>query len=53
MTSIMLAVVVLACADWMACSRWTYWRTPIASRVSAQQYPQSLQPYGRSMRMLP
>ena len=41
MISILIVVVVMACAGWMAWSRWTYWRTPIAPRPSAERSPQT------------
>ena len=41
MTSIIIVVVVMACAGWMAWSRWTYWRTPISSQSSAERSPQT------------
>ena len=37
MTSIIIVVVVMACAGWMAWNRWTYWRTPIRPQPSAEQ----------------
>ena len=42
MTSIIIVVVVMACAGWMAWSRWNYWRTPIRPQPSAEISPQSL-----------
>jgi hypothetical protein len=41
MTSIIIVVVVMACAGWMAWSRWHYWRTPIGPLPSAEKSPQS------------
>ena len=41
MTSIIIVVVVMACASWMAWSRWTYWRTPIGALPSAEVSPQT------------
>ncbi len=41
MTSLIIVVVVLACAGWMAWSRWTYWRTPITPQPSAERSPQT------------
>jgi cytochrome c-type biogenesis protein CcmH/NrfG len=42
MTSIIIVVVVMACAGWMAWSRWNYWRTPIRPQPSAEISPQTL-----------
>jgi hypothetical protein len=39
MTSIIIVVVVMACAGWMAWSRWHYWRTPIRPQRSAPTVP--------------
>jgi hypothetical protein len=36
MTSIIIIVVVMACAGWMAWRRWHYWRTPIRPQPSAE-----------------
>jgi hypothetical protein len=41
MTSIIIVVVVMACASWMAWSRWNYWRTPIGPLLSAEVSPQT------------
>ena len=41
MTSLIIVVVVLACAGWMAWSRWTYGRTPITPQPSAERSPQT------------
>ena len=41
MTSIIIVVVVMACAGWMAWSRWQYWRTPIRPQPSAERSPQT------------
>jgi hypothetical protein len=41
MTSLIIVVVVMACAGWMAWNRWTYWRTPIRPLPSAEQSPQT------------
>jgi hypothetical protein len=41
MTSIIIVVVVMACAGWMAWSRWTSWRTPIRPQPSAERSPQT------------
>jgi hypothetical protein len=41
MTSLIIVVVVMACAGWMAWSRWTYWRTPIGPLPSAERSPQT------------
>jgi len=41
MTSLIIVVVVMACAGWMAWGRWTYWRTPIRPLPSAERSPQS------------
>ena len=41
MTSIIIVVVVMACAGWMAWSRWNYWRTPIGPLPSAERSPQT------------
>jgi hypothetical protein len=41
MTSLIIVVVVMACAGWMAWSRWTYWRTPIRPQPSAERSPQT------------
>jgi hypothetical protein len=42
MISLIIVVVVMACAGWMAWSRWTYWRTPIAPPPSAEIAPETL-----------
>jgi hypothetical protein len=42
MISLIIVVVVMACAGWMAWSRWTYWRTPIRPRPSAEIAPETL-----------
>jgi hypothetical protein len=42
MISLIIVVVVMACAGWLAWSRWTYWRTPIAPRPSAEIAPETL-----------
>jgi hypothetical protein len=42
MTSIIIVVVVLACASWMAWIRWNYWRTPIRAQASAEISPKTL-----------
>ena len=42
MTSIIIIVVVMACASWMAWSRWNYWRTPIKAQPSAEISPKTL-----------
>ena len=39
MVSILIVVVVMACAGWMAWNRWTYWRTPVTPRPSAEPSP--------------
>jgi hypothetical protein len=41
MTSLIIVVVVMACAGWMAWSRWTDWRTPIRPQPSAERSPQT------------
>jgi hypothetical protein len=41
MTSIIIVVVVMACASWMAWSRWHYWRTPIGPLPAAEMSPQT------------
>ena len=41
MTSLIIVVVVMACAGWMAWNRWTDWRTPIRLQPSAEPSPQS------------
>jgi hypothetical protein len=41
MTSLIIVVVFMACAGWMAWSRWTYWRTPIRPQPSAERSPQT------------
>jgi hypothetical protein len=41
MTSLIIVVVVMACAGWMAWNRWTYWRTPIGPEPSAERSPQT------------
>jgi cytochrome c-type biogenesis protein CcmH/NrfG len=41
MTSLIIVVVVMACASWMAWSRWNYWRTPIRLLPSAEMTPQT------------
>jgi hypothetical protein len=41
MVSILIVVVVMACAGWMAWNRWTYWRTPISPQSSAERSPQT------------
>jgi cytochrome c-type biogenesis protein CcmH/NrfG len=41
MTSLIIVVVVMACAGWMAWNRWTYWRTPSRPLPSAEQSPQT------------
>jgi hypothetical protein len=41
MTSIIIVVVVMACAVWMAWSRWNYWRTPIRPLPSAERSSQT------------
>jgi hypothetical protein len=41
MTSIIIVVVVMACAGWMAWSRWTDWRPPIRPQPSAERSPQT------------
>jgi hypothetical protein len=40
-TSLIIVVVVMACAGWMAWSCWTYWRTPSAPQPSAESSPQT------------
>ena len=42
MTSIIIVVVVMACASWMGWSRWNYWRTPIRAQPSAEISPKTL-----------
>jgi hypothetical protein len=42
MTSLIIVVVVLACAGWMAWNRWTYWRTPVATLPPAGIPPETL-----------
>jgi Tfp pilus assembly protein PilF len=42
MISIMIVVVVMACAGWMAWNRWNYWSTPITPQPSAEISPQAL-----------
>jgi hypothetical protein len=42
MTSIIIVIVVMACAGWMAWTRWHYWRTPIMPQPSAEISPQTL-----------
>ena len=41
MISIIIIVVVMAGAGWMAWSRWNYWRTPIRPQPSAERSPQT------------
>jgi Tfp pilus assembly protein PilF len=41
MVSILIVVVVMACAGWMAWNRWTYWRTPVTPWPSTEQSPQT------------
>ena len=41
MISIIIVVVVMACAGWMAWSRWHYSRTPIRPLPSAEMSPQT------------
>jgi hypothetical protein len=41
MTSLIIVVVVMACAGWMAWNRWTHWRTPIRPLPSAERSPQT------------
>jgi hypothetical protein len=41
MTSLIIVVVVLACAGWMAWNRWTYGRTPIRPQPAAERSPQT------------
>jgi Flp pilus assembly protein TadD len=41
MTSLIIVVVVMACASWMAWNRWTDWRTPISPQPSAERSPQT------------
>ena len=41
MTSLIIVVVVMACAGWMAWNRWTYWRTLISLQPSAEPSPQT------------
>jgi len=41
MTSLIIIVVVMACAGWMAWNRWTYWRTPISPQPSAERSRQT------------
>jgi len=35
MSSLLIVVVVLACASWMAWSRWQYWR-PLTASIPAE-----------------
>ena len=41
MISLIIVVVVLACAGWMAWNRWTYGRAPIRPLPSAERSPQT------------
>jgi hypothetical protein len=41
MVSLIIVVVVMACAGWMAWSRWTSWRTPISPQPAAEMSPQT------------
>jgi len=41
MTSLIIVVVVMACASWMAWNRWPDWRTPIRPQPSAERSPQT------------
>jgi hypothetical protein len=41
MASLIIVVVVMACASWMAWNRWTYGRMPIRSLPSAEKSPQT------------
>ena len=41
MTSLIIVVVVLACAGWMAWRRWSDWRTPIRPQPAAERSPQA------------
>jgi hypothetical protein len=41
MISLIIVVVVMACAGLMAWSRWNYWRTPIGPLPSAERSPQT------------
>jgi hypothetical protein len=42
MISMMIVVVVMACAGWMAWNRWNYSRAPIRLQPSAEMSPQTL-----------
>jgi cytochrome c-type biogenesis protein CcmH/NrfG len=42
MISLLIVVVVLACASWMAWNRWQYWRTPITPLPTEDRSPQTL-----------
>jgi hypothetical protein len=41
MISLIIVVVVMACAGWMAWGQWHYWRPPISPRPSAERSPQT------------
>jgi hypothetical protein len=42
MISLIIVVVVMVGAGWMAWSRWHYWRTPIRPLPSAEIAPETL-----------
>jgi predicted negative regulator of RcsB-dependent stress response len=42
MISMMIVVVVMACAGWMAWNRWSYSRAPIRLQPAAQISPRTL-----------
>lgn len=41
MVSIIIVAVVMACAGWLAWSRWHDWRTPTASLTDAEVSPKT------------
>jgi hypothetical protein len=41
MISLIVIMVVIAGASWLAWNRWTDWRTPIRSPLSAERSPQT------------
>jgi hypothetical protein len=41
MISTILVMAIIVGIGWMAWSRWTYWRTPLATLPSAERSPQT------------
>jgi cytochrome c-type biogenesis protein CcmH/NrfG len=41
MISTILVMAIIVGIGWMAWSRWTYWRTPLATAPSAEMSPQT------------